>query len=317
MIVPDRYENNNEALGVVSIALEETQLVRRRTLDDMSVIIPTLGRATLEGCLKHIAAGSSWPQWIIVVDQGSNEGVDVWVRILQSAGLRVRHIKSTEKGVAAAMNRGMQEVQTEAVAVTHDDCHVAVDWLDRMAIRVRQEPSAITTGRVEPAGDGVVLSVITSLTPVTYRRPLLTRDVLFPNNMGFTRYAANKVGPFDENPFLAAAEDNDWQYRALRAGIPIIYAPEVVVSHLDWRDKAQLEATYRAYIRSQGGLYGKYLRRGDFFMALRAGLDLARGMRRYLHGIIRGDYDMYVAGRIRVTQLLQGIDAGFRAGKSR
>ena len=63
--------------------------------------------------------------------------------------------------------------------------------------------------------------------------------------------------------------------------------PEIVVTHLGWRDEQQREAQYASYARSQGGFYGKYLRQGDLFIALRAAVHLLRAVRRWVMGALR------------------------------
>jgi GT2 family glycosyltransferase len=131
--------------------------------------------------------------------------------------------------------------------------------------------------------------------------------------MGCGRALFDTIGLFDEREFLRSAEDNDWSYRAMRAGVVIQYDPAVRVTHLDWRDDIQLAKTYRAYARSQGGVYGKFLRRGDWFVALRVLLELVRALRRWLLGVVRRDSDMSVRGWSTLSQLPAGIVAGWRA----
>jgi GT2 family glycosyltransferase len=69
-----------------------------------------------------------------------------------------------------------------------------------------------------------------------------------------------RIGPFDEHPCLQSAEDNDYGYRALRQGIPIVYDPDIVLLHYHWRDASQRAARYADYARSQGGFYGTHMR---------------------------------------------------------
>jgi len=293
----------------------EIKLNPRPILHDITVVIPTLGRSMLEGCLQSIAAGNSWPANIIVVDQGSNPNVATWINTLRLLGMQIEHMSSSQSGVAAGTNRGLEQVESRFVAVTHDDCQVEPNWLQNIALRLRQNPDAIITGRIEPGGEGVVVSVNTSTIPTIYTRPLLRADILFPNNMGCAMNIFSQVGFFDEN-FRYAAEDNDWSYRALRTGISINYTPDVVVTHLDWRDDEQLAATYRVYARSQGGFYGKYIRQGDGFIAARAVSDFIRAVRRWLlYGIIYNNADQRANGYAWMTQLLPGIIAGIRHGR--
>jgi GT2 family glycosyltransferase len=129
-----------------------------------------------------------------------------------------------------------------------------------------------------------------------------------------SREVLERIGLLDEDPRLRAAEDCEWSYRALRAGVPIAYAPEVVVRHLGWRDEAQRADQYQAYARSHGGFYGKYLRQGDLFIALRVVIHLLRALKRWAVGAATGDRDKALNGRAYLTGLLPGIAANLRRG---
>jgi GT2 family glycosyltransferase len=282
------------------------------TLSDVTLVIPTLGRESLARCLESVAGGTSWPVQVVIVDQGDDPRIEVLVQELVARGLSIHHIRSTERGTAAAMNRGLEHVATALVAVTHDDCLVDPEWLRLLAGRLHDAGRAILTGQVRPEGDAVVPGTITAPDPARYERPLVDRDPLFPDNMGFPMAVAEELGPFDEDERLRFAEDNEWSYRALRAGIPIIYAPELAVVHLGWRDLEQRAATYRNYARSQGGFYGKYLRRRDWFIALRALYDLARGPWMWLRGTVQRNPDLVAYGRAYMTALPAGLAAGLR-----
>jgi len=290
--------------------------VRRPVAEDLSVVIPTVGRPLLEGCLESIAAGDAWPAELIVVDQGGSSAAAGWVERLRARGLHARHVPSARTGIAAGTNQGLRLVRTRSVAVTHDDCRVAPDWLAAMAGRLREAGEVILTGRLEPVGDGEVPTTVTHPHRIVYVRPLLDRDVLFPANMGLPVSVLGRVGLLDEDPLLRwAAEDNDWAYRALRAGVPIVYEPDLVVGHLAWRDEAELAATYRRYARGQGCFYGKWLRRGDRFIALRAARDLLRGPWLLLRGLVTGNRALTRMGRAEVAGIGPGILAGLLHGQ--
>jgi GT2 family glycosyltransferase len=283
----------------------------RPVLPDLSVVIPTVGRDLLEGCLRSIAEGSHWPAALLVIDQGSSPAVASWVGRLRAAGLQAEHLPSTETGIAAATNRGLERVRTPFAAVTHDDCRVAPDWLATMAARLGEAGTAILTGRVEPEGEGAISAVKTLPTPAVYTRPLLDGDVLFPPNMGFPMRVPERIGYFDEHPSLrSAGEDNEWAYRALRAGVPIVYDPSVVVRHVAWQ--RDILPIYRRYARGQGAFYGKFLRRGDPFIARRAARDLLRGPWLLVRGLATRNHDLTAMGRGEVTGILPGILAGMR-----
>jgi GT2 family glycosyltransferase len=281
--------------------------------ESVSVVIPTVGRDLLRGCVDSIVSGTAWPAELIVVDQGDGIQVRGWLASIGKQGLNVRHVVSNQTGIAAATNRGLELVTTPYVATTHDDCRVHPTWLETLAGRVPDIGESILTGRVEPEGPGTVLTVITSPEAAVYRSPRIDRTVLFPANMAFPIRLLSKVGFLDEHPSLRlAGEDNEWAYRALGAGVPIVYDPEVVVAHLARHDRGALGPLYRRYARGQGSFYGKYLRRGDRFILGRATRDLVRAPWLLLRGVATGNRDLIAMGTGEITGLLPGILSGLR-----
>jgi GT2 family glycosyltransferase len=287
---------------------------RHATAVDVTVIVPTMGDAFLQGCFDSIAGGTVWPSRLVVIDQGETAAVARWVAALQQRQMNVLHVRTGPAGISAATNRGLREARTRFAAVTHDDCRVRHDWLERLAARLAEiGDSALLTGRVEPEGDGIVLTVKTDDRPATYKSPLLSGDVLFPPNMAFARRVVERIGWLDEHPSLATAgEDNEWAHRALRAGVPIVYDPTVVVTHLARHRSADLPGLYRRYARGQGAFYGTWLRRGDRFIALRIARDLVRAPWLLLRGLVTHNEELISMGRGEVTGLLPGIIAGLR-----
>lgn len=281
--------------------------------EDMTIVIPTLGRAILEESLYWIVSGSAWPGGLIVVDQGSNPSVEGWIKKLRTLGINAEYLPSLQRGRAAGINRGLERVQTRFVAITDDDCFVNADWLETMVNCLCDNPETVVTGRIEAAGESVVI-VVTSQTPVIYRRPKLLFDHMSGGNMGTSMGVIERVGMFEESPSMRTAEDAEWAYRALRSGVPIVYQPDIVVAHFGWRNENKRAVVYRDYAKSHGGFYGKYLRKGDLFIALRAVLHHLRALRRWLGGIITNDHETKLIGRAYLTGLLPGIIAGLRNG---
>jgi GT2 family glycosyltransferase len=282
---------------------------------DLTVVVPTVGRPVLSQCLAALADGESRPARVIVVDQSASAAVGERVAWLRGRGVDAVHVPSRQTGAAAGRNRGLERAHTTFVAAVDDDCCVARDWADRLVERLRAHPGTVISGRVDPEGLQQLPSIITTMTPAVHTRPLRDRDPLFTGNMGTEIATFGRVGPFDESSSLAGAEDNDWGYRALRLGVPIVYAPEVAVTHLDWRDADELATIYRRYARAQGGFYGKHLRRSDPFIAGRALRDLLRGPWLVLRASVTRNADLAVIGRAEVRGILPGIVAGFRSAR--
>jgi len=279
---------------------------------ELTLVIPTLGRPILRRMLGAVIAGDTWPARVVIVDQGPDAATAALVEEMRSTGLDVLYLPSSRTGRSAGLNDGIARVATPYVAITDDDCLVAPDWLRRLGERLRRHAPAIVTGRVD-AGEGEAqLAVVTSEVEEIQSRPRLRFDRLSGGNMGMSLAVARRVGPFAEAASMRTAEDNEYAYRALRAGIPIVYAPDVAVAHLGWRDTAGRIEQYRGYALSQGGFFGWYLRQGDGFIALRVAVHLLRSLRRWLVARLKGDDEMALNGRAYVLGLLPGLRAGWR-----
>lgn len=290
---------------------------RQRIAPDISVVIPTVGREMLRQCLGSIAAGRLLPHAVIVVDQSSNAAIGDWLAPLARLGVAVRHVPSNQTGRAAGVNRGIEQVTTEYFAITDDDCGVAPDWVANLHRHLAAEPGTVVTGRVEAGSEETVGIVITSRQPARYERPRLKFDSLCGGNMATSHSVIRRVGLLDEDATVRCSEDGEWAYRALRAGVAIRYEPDVVVSHYGWRDPGERGAQYRAYARSHGAFYGKYLRQGDGFIALRALAHYLRALRWLVRGVLGGNAEEVRIARAYLVWLLPGMIAGFRSRAGR
>lgn len=307
--VSERSRNSE----VVSPEFTPDGMTEHRPDADITVVIPSLGREILRHVLDALERGKVWPARVIVVDQGRRAEIGAMLDAVKSRSFDTLWIPSEQTGRAAGVNRGIERATTRFVAVTDDDCVPQDDWVERMMGSLHEHPTVILTGRVEAGeGEGVV-SVVTDRQRRVQRHPALKFDRLSGGNMAASRAVLDRLGGLDEDQCLRTAEDGELAYRALRAGVPIVYAPDVVVRHLGWRDEQQRTAQYASYARSQGAFYGKYLRRGDLFIALRTCVHLMRAARRWFLGAVCGDREIARNGRAYVVGLLPGIRAGWRS----
>jgi GT2 family glycosyltransferase len=283
----------------------------RRVLNDLTIIIPSVGRPLLQRCLQAISSGNRLPCRIIVIDQGDNPEVAQWIQSIRDMGIEILHLLSEERSPASARNRGIEQVQTRFVVAIDDDCLPNWDWLEKMEMQLHQNPEVIVTGLVAPAGDGSPPTIAISDVLSIIRHPSLRyHSPLTTGNMGFALNTAQRIGRFDENLFTA--EDNDWAYRALRAGIPILYDPGVIVHHYHWRDEEQMVKTHREYALGQGAFFGKHLRQGDLSMLVRIALHLFRSVRSFIRSLIEKDQFKRNIGFPRILWFFEGIKLGFR-----
>ncbi|MGD8457113.1 MAG: glycosyltransferase [Anaerolineales bacterium] len=287
-----------------------------RVVDDLTVIVPTVGRPLLEKCLQGISKGSKIPAKIIVIDQGENPEVVDWIGDLNAPGMEAIHLPSNERSPASARNAGIEQVKTSFVVAIDDDCIPEWNWLEKMESQLRKNSNSIITGLVNPAGEGIPPSITTSkIRKLTIRPNIRFHSPMTSGNMGFTLSTAKKIGPFDET--LYTAEDNDWAYRALRSGIPILYDPEIIVYHYHWRDNRDMTANVLEYASGQGAFFGKHLRHGDLSMLARIAIHIFRNIRSFFRNLIDKDQFKRDVSIPRLVWFFEGIMLGFRGVESR
>lgn len=227
---------------------------------DVSVLIPTIGRAELlEKCLRSLESCRPRAREIVIVDQSGGDQVSAVARAFEHIGARV--VPMRERGVARARNRGLEEVRHEVLALTDDDCVVDPSWIGLAYELAQRHPGAILTGRVLPgSGEGHVPSTRTDEEPRDFTgQP--HAGALYTNNAVVPRSGAVALAGFDER--FPNASDNDFGYRWLVGGRPMLFDPRLVVWHCDWRTPAEVRRLYWKYGRWQGAFYAKHLLNGD------------------------------------------------------
>lgn len=286
---------------------------KKKVLEDMTVIVPTLGRPILETCLSKIVSGSCWPRALIIVHQGDDPHIEDWVHQVGKTGIEAVYIHSNKRGKPTAINMAFTHSHTRFICMTDDDCFVEPDWLQNMQHRLQTNPEWIITGRVEPEGNETI-AIVQLREQLLQFRPRIKFDLFVGGNMGAAMEIVRRVGPFDEDPLLqTAAEDIEWGYRALRKGVPIAYAPEVAVSHFGWRADVEKFDRLKSYAHGHGSFYGKYIRRMDMFILLRATAHFMRAARRWIVGTLTHSPEQALAGRAYCMGLIPGIVAGFQS----
>ncbi|WP_344956775.1 glycosyltransferase family 2 protein, partial [Actinomadura miaoliensis] len=101
------------------------------TRADYTVVIPTVGRASLRTVLDALLDGmaadpGSAPARILVVDDRARPGAPL--PLPSAAGDDVRVLRSGGRGPAAARNAGWRAATTEWVAFLDDDVVPAPGW---------------------------------------------------------------------------------------------------------------------------------------------------------------------------------------------
>lgn len=227
-----------------------------------SVVIPTHNRRDLlRRCLGAVL-NQDYPDYeVIVVDDGSTDGTG---EMVQREFPQVRYIRQeSNRGPAAARNRGIEAARGEIVAFTDDDCVVPRDWLARLADGFRRYPDVAGVGGFQDPPEMLI------------RRNLIARSEharrlrrwggrsaqevmggaeipgLGTNNVAYRRDVLLQVGGFDEHFPVAAGEDADLKLRIAQAGYRLLYIPFGVEHYRTYTWKAQ----WRMSVRRGIGVY--------------------------------------------------------------
>ena len=287
----------------------------RRSVLPVSIIVPTIGRLPLlERCLESLVACSPPASDIVVVDQSGSDEVR---RLVESYSRRgARWLGCEGRGIGRGTNAGLRAAHHDIVLVTHDDCTVDPDWVEAAWKHLQRQPQAIVSGRVLPVGDpAMVPSTRVDTEPRDWTGTVIW-GVLFAPCMAFNRHLVLGAGGFDERPTLATAgEDNDLCYRWLRAGGTLLFEPDMVVWHHDWRTPEQLVATYRNYARSHGAFYGKHLATGDLYIVKFLWWDAQSVVRSLRDAALRRRQRHTDPRRELLTGIPRGVLAGFREAR--
>ena len=241
--------------------------------ESMSVIVCTRNRATkLVNCMEALLAmkteGLRWK--LICVDNGSTDDTrNVVERFSKNSSLPIKYVYEKTERLSVARNSGLTNSSGDVLAFTDDDCIVDPYWLANIAKEFREDNSlALLGGRVELHDKrDLPLGIRTYKNRVTIE-PTNVFSYVGAGNMALRRSVIEKIGMFDirfgPGAPLLAAEDSDFAYRVLKAGLKAVYSPDVIVSH-DHGRRSEQERTNmeKAYVSARGAFYLKHTFRGD------------------------------------------------------
>ncbi|HLX29129.1 MAG TPA: glycosyltransferase [Casimicrobiaceae bacterium] len=231
----------------------------------IGVVVCTRNRAErLDRCLASFAPGDGNYE-IVIVDNGSEDATKSVVA-RHAKRLPLAYVFEPARGLSSARNRGIAQLQHPVIAFTDDDCLVAADWLSAITAAFDAHPDvAIVGGKVEPAS-AIEARVSTRMHDAFERVATAERvlSLMSGCNMAFRREVFVRVGTFDpgfgKGRPIGSGEDLDIMYRALRAGLAIVYTPDVVVRHAHGRDNSDaVAAVGRDYVRGRGAFYCKFI----------------------------------------------------------
>ncbi|MCU0610633.1 MAG: glycosyltransferase family 2 protein [Candidatus Eisenbacteria bacterium] len=211
-------------------------------MSGIDVIIPSWdGRPLLQDCLRALAAQTLAPEEVIVVDNGSSDGTEDWLRATWPS---VRLIRlEVNQGFAGAVQEGVESTASELVAILNNDARPHQAWLEASAAVFEEKAVGacasvilVPGGTVESAGLAMSIWGVGRRHMEGARPDDLPREPfeVFGASGGaavFRREALIAAGGFDRS-FFAQDEDIDLAFRVRNAGFICVVQPRAVVVHL-------------------------------------------------------------------------------------
>lgn len=224
------------------------QPCERRPTPHVSVIICTRnGRARIGRCLTAVGQLRGPSFEIMVVDDGSDDGLADFV---EQHFTDVRVLRLPPSGLSAARNAGAAAAHGEILAFTDDDCEPDQEWLDRL-LRVFADGRFVAVGGPNlPPPPQTMIEAVVCAAPGAPSHVMLDdveAEHLPGCNLAVTRAAFEAIGGFDPQ-FHTAGDDVDFCWRLRDAGGRLGFSPGAFVWH--WR-----RPSVRAFLRQQIG-YG-------------------------------------------------------------
>jgi len=239
----------------------------------ISLIICTRNRVqSLPVALHSVAvAAAACPQAhveIVIVDNGSSDGTHeatlAWARTWDPNRM-LKYVFEPREGLSIARNTGIHNASGDIIAFTDDDCTLTEGYFhDLMAHASQDRQAVIRGGRIE-LGDPTDLPFTIKVEGHSARLEHGTHPGGFISgcNMTMSRDVVRRLGLFDERfgvgSAFRSAEDTDYVYRALLAGVAVEYVPDMAVLHFHRRRTPdEIRLVHAAYQFGNGALYAKY-----------------------------------------------------------
>lgn len=228
-----------------------------KNLLKFSIIIPTHKRPQqIVRCLKAIC-DLNYPIdkfEVIVVDDGATLPPELIENFRNNLNLTFHQQK--QAGPAQARNKGAELSSFEFLAFTDDDCLPDKNWLLNFSEKLSQTSEVCVGGRVTNALEKNLFSAA-SQHLVDYLHDYFKEknDKMFfftSNNIALPKNTFEKLGGFDSNYPLPAAEDRDFCKRLLEQNFRLVYQPQALVRHFH---KLNLRGFWRQQFNYGRGAY--------------------------------------------------------------
>ena len=194
---------------------------------NISVIIPTFNRRhTLNRAINSVLNQTLKPAKIIVVDDGSTDGTDEWLKLHHPS---IKLISQSNCGVSSARNLGIQHAQTDWISLLDSDDEWLEDKLEKQVNLLLKNPNIlfchtdeiwvrngvrVNQGKKHQKYGGMIFENCLDMCRIS------------PSSTLFHKTLLDDVGVFDED--LKVCEDYDLWLR-ITVKYPVLYLDEPLI----------------------------------------------------------------------------------------
>ena len=236
----------------------------------VSIVIPTRDKGdSVLSTVLGLLAGDYTDFEIRIVDQSADRRTEAALEPLLRDP-RVAYSRSDTRGIATALNAGIDRARGEIIAITGDDCEIPRDWIAAIVEAMRCDLKiGIVFGNVTPGPHDGALGFVPGYVRETadVARSLEEKHRTGGTSacMGLRRSAWVELGGFDPSLGVGArfhsAEDTDLAMRALSAGWLVSETPAIHVVHTGFYAWSQRRTLLHRYWFGSGAAFVKQLKR--------------------------------------------------------
>ena len=201
----------------------------------ISVIIPTYNSInTIEECLLSLQ-NNFLDKEVIVVDSYSTDGT---LEVCEKFGVKI--IKTHERGIAKARNIGIKNANGDYILFIDSDAAAEIHWVQKLLNGFNIDEKIVCVGgAVLNSNNSIVgkASHLLEFRGFDSKKIRIVRGVPTVNAC-YKKEIFSEVGLFDEN--LGTGEDVDINWRIIKKGFKILYAPDAIVWHYGPETLSQL-----------------------------------------------------------------------------
>ncbi|WP_320676651.1 glycosyltransferase family A protein [Prochlorococcus sp. MIT 1300] len=210
----------------------------------ISVVIPTYNRLPiLKKCLyalEHQRSHAEIENYeIIVVDDGSSDGTQEWLRSCSENFPHLRLFQQEHSGPAQGRNRGVDQASGDVIVFIDSDLVVTSSFLEFHALALKQSWKLNGNRNCFTYGSVINTSNFQSPTSEPYKLNDLSWAYFATGNVAICKKLLIRSGLFDTTFSLYGWEDLELGERLRKMGVKLVRCPKAVGYH--WHPPLSLE----------------------------------------------------------------------------